>query len=549
VGGDPFTNYDDPSYVSENPHVKTGLAWSTFKWAFSSMEASNWHPVTWLSHAADYQLFGLDPSGHHWSNVLIHSLNAVLLFLLLQKATGAKWQSLMVAALFALHPLNVESVAWISERKNVLSTFLLLLTLAAYGWYAQRPSGKRYGVVVACFALGLMAKPMLVTLPLLLLLIDYWPLERGAERPPDAQLGRFQSASLRQLLLEKLPLVAMSVASAALTIAAQHSSLASSERFPFPLRLENALLSYVLYLKKAVWPSGLALFYPHPENIPAWQWIGAALLLLTISAVAWRQSRSKPWLAVGWCWFLLTLVPVLGIVQVGAQSMADRYAYVPLIGVFAAIVWWVRFPPRPILEFSIATAILVALSLVTWRQIGYWRSNVELWSHTLAVTGENLIAEDKLGSALQGAGRQDAAIIHFANALRLDPRDPLANFSVGADLQWHGHLAEAIPHYQTAIRESKDARLRADSYQNLATDYMQMGNEKQARDNFLQALNANPFLISAFAGLGELAGEPARTVSQAVLENPTPEGYGELARAFQQTGRIQEAELAYANAK
>jgi tetratricopeptide (TPR) repeat protein len=237
------------------------------------------------------------------------------------------------------------------------------------------------------------------------------------------------------------------------------------------------------------------------------------------------------------------------MVQVGAQSMADRYAYVPLIGVFVAIVWWVRIPRRPILELSIGAAIVAALSLLTWRQLGYWRTNVELWSHTLAVTTHNLIAEDKLGAALQGIGRQDAAIIHFANALRLDAQDPFANFSVGADLQWHGHLAEAIPHYQTAIRQTKDARLKADSYQNLATDYMQMGDEKQARENFLHALNANPALISAFAGLGELAGEPARTLSQAVLENPTPEGYGELARAFQQVGRIQEAELAYANAK
>ena len=546
VGAHPFTNYDDASYVSENPHVKAGLTWATVAWAFRATEASNWHPVTWISHAVDCALYGANPSGHHWTSVLIHVLNAMLLFLLLERATGAKWRSLTVAALFAVHPLNVESVAWISERKNVLSTFFLLLTLAAYGWYSQRPSVQRYGFVAGFFALGLMSKPMLVTLPFVLLLIDYWPLGRveATDQPV-----RFQRASLRQLVLEKVPLVGMSVASAVLTVVAQQSSLASTQRFPLGLRLENGVVSYILYLKKAVWPTSLALYYPHPERLPWWHWMGAAMLLVIASIAVWKQFRSKPYLLVGWCWFLATLIPVLGIVQVGGQSMADRYAYVPLIGIFVAVIWLATGLPVGIARYAAATAILIALSAVTWRQIGYWKTNVELWSHTLAVTHNNLIAEDKLGSALQVEGRQDEAMIHFTNALRLDPGDALASFSMGADLQWRGHLAEAVPYYQKAIGHTSDARLLADTYQNLATDYMQMGDAQRARENFIRALAANPALITALAGLGELAGEPARSLSEAVVQNPSAEGFVELARAFQQAGRAQEAELAYAYAK
>jgi protein O-mannosyl-transferase len=547
AGTHPFTNYDDPSYVSQNPHVKAGLTWTTVKWAFESMEASNWHPVTWLSHAADCELYGVSPAGHHWTNILIHALNAILLFVLLQWATGAMWQSLAASALFAVHPLNVESVTWISERKNVLSTFFLLLTLGAYGWYAQRPSGKRYAVVVASFVLGLMTKPMLVTLPFLLLLTDYWPLHRFDGL--GTQSGRFRQGSVWQLVLEKTPLLLLSVGSAAITLRAQETSLASIQRFPLPLRLQNALVSYVLYLKNASWPSSLALYYPQPEHIPACQWIGALLLLAVISIAVWKQARSMPFLMVGWFWFLAALVPVLGIIQVGAQSMADRYAYVPLIGIFVALVWLLGLLPTEVAQYAIAAGVVGIFALLTWHQLGYWKTNVDLWSHTLAVTRNNPIAEDKLGSALQAIGRQDEAVGHFSNALQLNPHDPLANFSLGADLQWRGRLTEAIPYYEAAIRHTRDTRLLADTYQNLATDYMQMGDLQQARENFLRALSTNPELITAFAGLGELAGEPARTLSQAVVQRPTLEGYLELARAFQQVGRVQEAKLAFAYAK
>jgi tetratricopeptide (TPR) repeat protein len=379
------------------------------------------------------------------------------------------------------------------------------------------------------------------------LIIDYWPLRRFESFSEHSE--RFQQASMRQLVLEKAPLLLVSIVSAAITIAAQKTSMASIERFPLALRLENALVSYVLYLKNASWPSSLALYYPHPELVPAWQWISALLLLVVVSAAVWKQARSMPFLVAGWCWFVATLVPVLGIVQVGAQSMADRYAYVPLIGVFIALAWLAGMLPAAIPRYGTAALILGILSLLTWRQLQYWKTNVDLWSHTLAVTKNNQIAEDKLGSALQESGRQNEAVVHFANALRLNPQDPLANFSLGADLQWRGRLPEAIPYYEAAIRQTSDSRLLADAYQNLATDYMQIGDPQQARENFLRALTANPELITAFAGLGELAGEPARTLSQAVVQKPTSEGYVELARAFQQVGRVQEAKLAYAYSK
>jgi protein O-mannosyl-transferase len=549
VGAHPFVNYDDPAYVTENPHVKAGLTWETFKWALTATEASNWHPLTWLSHAADCEVFGLNSSGHHWDSVLLHAINAILLFLLLQQATGAMGKSLLVAALFAAHPLNVESVAWIAERKNVLSTTLLLLTLGAYGWYALRPAWSRFGIVSGLFLLGLMAKPMLVTLPFVLLLLDYWPLQRIAGWNSTQQASRFVPASFSRLVAEKIPLMVMSAGSAVLTLIAQRASLAPNEQFPLWLRFENAIYSYGMYLGKAFWPTRLALFYPHSGNsLPAWQWIGTGLMLLAISMLAWKQGSARPHLLVGWCWFLGTLVPVLGIVQVGAQAMADRYAYVPLIGVFVAVAWSVKLPARLAGKVIVATIVLATLTFLTWRQIGYWKTNYDLWSHTLAVTENNLVAEDKLGSTLQAMGQQDAAMIHFANAARLDPFDPLSNFSIGADLHWHGHLREAIPHYEIVIQHSADARLRADAYQNLGTDYLQLGNATRARESFLRALNENPRLVTVFAGLGELAGEPARTLSQTVVERPSGEGYLQLGRILQQGGRLPEARLAYAEA-
>ena len=543
VGSHPFTNYDDPDYVTQNEHVKAGLRWDTVAWALTSFDASNWHPLTWLSHALDCQLWNLDPAGHHWTNVAIHAVNAVLIFLLLSQATGEPGKSMFVAALFAVHPLNVESVAWIAERKNVLSMFFFLCTLAAYGWYVRHPSLRKYAVVVNLFALGLMAKPMLVTLPFVLLLLDFWPLHRM--RSDDAIADDVGTAPMSRLVLEKIPLFLLAAASAIVTILAQRPSLASVDRFPFGLRVANAGYSCIICLLKTAWPMRLSLFYPHPTSLALWQWAGSVILLAVVSGVGWRTRKTEPALLVGWLWFLGTLVPVLGLVQVGAQGMADRYAYLPLLGVFVAVAWGTKFPP---VQQSIAAAIvLMALGALTWRQLAFWKTNEGLWGHAIEVTGSTLVAEDKLGSALQAAGRQEDAIVHFTRAAEIDPLDALSNFSLGANLQWHGQLREAVPYYEIAIR-TVDSRLRADAYQNLATDYLQMGDARRARTNFVSALLANPKLVTAYAGLGEVAGEPIRSVAQAVVEHPASDGYLQLAEAFHRAGLDDEAHLALVQA-
>jgi len=456
VFGHPFVVYDDRDYVTANSHIHDGLSWNTIKWAFTSTEAANWHPLTWLSHALDYQLFALHPAGHHLDSVLIHALNAVLLLLLLAWATKRVWPSLLVAALFALHPLNVESVAWVAERKNVLSTLFLLLAVGAYGWYVQEPDWRRYLSVAALFAAGLMAKPMVITLPFVLLLLDYWPLERmqvggtassDIAGAPERSLG-LPRASFPGLVLEKVPLLFLSAASAWITLIAQRNAERNFEEFSLAVRVENAVVAYGLYLWKMVWPARLA-FYPHSVSLPAWQWILSLLLLIGVTAfvVVFREKRYLP---IGWFWFLGTLVPVIGLVQVGEYAMADRYAYVPLIGIFVMIAWgladlaeatktraaWLAIP---------AVCMLVALGWVSIRQMGFWESDYDLWSHTLE-GGETPLTHNALGVALmhpdsemsqvdlESAGsaqnRVEEARHHFERALEL--RQPLAQHNPDA---------------------------------------------------------------------------------------------------------------------
>ena len=444
VFGHSFLVLDDRDYVTANPHVHQGIAWSTIQWAFRATEAANWHPLTWISHAFDYQLFAMNPAGHHFDNVLLHALNAVLLFLVLQWMTKRIGPSLLVAALFAFHPINVESVAWIAERKNVLSTFFLLLTIGAYAWYAQRPDWRRYLLMASLFAAGLMAKPMLVTLPFGLLLLDYWPLERtsfGANQ--SGQSSGTRTATLGQLLLEKVPLLVLSAASSWMTLKAQHTVVRTFEEFSLSRRIENALIAYGLYLWKTIWPAHLA-FYPHSIFAPpAWQWIFAALVLICITALVMIYRR-KRYLPVGWFWFLGTLIPVIGLVQVGEQALADRYAYVPLIGIFIMIAWgladlaeaknvsttWQVIP---------AVCAMVVLAVLTVVQIGYWESDYDLWAHTLALS-ETPFVHNALGATLMNPdaemtardlenvgsaqARLEEARSHFERALEL--RRPLA---------------------------------------------------------------------------------------------------------------------------
>jgi tetratricopeptide (TPR) repeat protein len=412
VIGFPFLVIDDTDYVTSNLHVHGGLSWSTVKWAFTAFTAANWHPVTWLSHALDYQLFALNPAGHHFDSVLIHALNAVLLFLVLRWLTGRKGPSLLVAALFAWHPINVESVAWVAERKNVLSTFFFLAAIGAYGWYARNPRWQRYVAVAALFALGLMAKPMVITLPFVLLLLDYWPLGRtpGSE---GSAVGA-APAAWSKLVLEKIPLLAMSAASALVTIKAQRSGYAvrSLHQFSFAARVENAAVAYCLYLWKMVWPAHLAFGYPHAaSSLPAWQWILSGSVLAGISTlVVFRQYvlRRDRFLLVGWLWFLGMLVPVIGLVQVGDAAMADRYAYLPLIGIFIMIAFGAAELADRIrirksrLTWMVASGatVLIPLLIVTHIQMGYWDSEFDLWTHALAATEENPFAHDALGAAL-----------------------------------------------------------------------------------------------------------------------------------------------------
>ncbi len=471
VIGHSFVKWDDQPYVTANPHLHGGLGWNTIKWAFTSTELSNWHPLTWLSHALDYQLFALNPAGHHFDSIFIHALNAVLLFLLLAWVTQRVWPSWLVAALFAVHPINVESVAWVAERKNVLSTLFFFLAIGAYAWYARRPDWRRYVLVFAFFAAGLMAKPMVITLPFVLLLLDYWPLERV----PRVEFWR--------LLLEKVPLLFLSVASAWITLVAQRTAARTLEEFRLGVRVENAAVAYGLYLWKMLWPARLA-FYPHSGiALPAWQWILSSLVLVVVTALV-VIFRRKRYLPVGWFWFLGTLVPVLGLVQVGEARMADRYAYIPLIGIFMMIAWgvadWAKARKvgnawRVIPVFC----VLTALGFATSRQIGYWESDYDLWSHTLEV-GESSFAQNAVAADLMNPDlamtqhdletfgteekRIDEARRHFERALemrrQLAERNPgvylpeMANTltSLGTLDQLQNRPDEARSHDEEALR-------------------------------------------------------------------------------------------------
>jgi tetratricopeptide (TPR) repeat protein len=526
VIGHSFVVLDDRDYVTGNPHIRAGLSWSTVKWAFRSYEAANWHPLTWLSHAFDYQLFGLNPAGHHLDSVLIHALNAALLFLLLSWITKRAGPSLLVAGLFAVHPINVESVAWVAERKNVLSTLLFLLAIAAYGWYCQRRGWRRYLLVTALFAGGLMAKPMVITLPFVLLLLDYWPLGRTPGSPALARSA--PPVALSKLLLEKTPLLLLSAASAGITLAAQRSGQAvrTLQEFPLALRLENAVVSYALYLWKMLWPAKLAI-YPHSAMVlPPWQWILSSLILIVITTLV-VIFRRKRYLPVGWFWFLGTLVPVIGVVQVGEADMADRYAYIPLIGIFVMIAWglgdWAEARKVRNAWLVIPSAcVLTVLGADSLRQMRFWESQYDLWSRSLAVA-ESSLAHNAAGAALTDPnesmtpndlgnfdteqGRMDEARWHFERALELCRSQP--NPSPGLPdmakaLSYLGfldllqnrtnegrqHFEEALQVYRQLAQQSPDKYLRslAEVLNNLGNLDGSQNRLGEARQHFEEAL-------------------------------------------------------------
>ena len=487
----PFVNYDDDVYVTGNSHIQDGLTRDTVTWAFVTYDAGNWHPVTWVSHALDSQIYDQDPAGHHQTSMLIHALNAALLFWVLWRATGYAGRSFVVAALFAVHPINVESVVWISERKTLLSMLFFLLALGAYRWYASKHRIRRYAVVAVLFALGLMAKPQIITFPFVLLLWDYWPLRRMAVSGQPAPDSTFQRRSFRELVMEKLPLFAIAAASAAMTMKAQRSSgavlsLASS---PLSMRLSNAVVSYVKYIAKALWPINLAPMYPHPgDSLRAWQVYGALLILLTMTVLI-AERNSRRYLLVGWLWFLGTLVPMIGVVQVGRQAMADRYAYLPLLGIFIMICWGVadwseeKHLPSVLLPVT-STLVIIALAFVAHRQIGYWADNVTLWTHTIEVTAPNYIAQDDLGGALLDRKQLEEAIGHFRLAAEIHPVDPISNFNIGFYDQQHGDLSEAIIQYKKAIILTTSLSLKSKALTNMGLAYRNLGDPDKARECF-----------------------------------------------------------------
>ncbi len=464
-----FSELDDRAYVVDNPRVTGGLTAGGAAWAFISFANANWHPLTWLSHMADVSLFGLEPAGHHAVSLLLHLANAILLFLALRGISGALWRSALVAALFAWHPLHVESVAWIAERKDVLAGLFFMLTLTVYLRYLRRPGAGRYGAVVLIYALGLAAKPMLVTLPALLLLLDWWPLGRWGPAPRAAMPAGPRMSSrqkemaapgLLRLVVEKVPLLVLAAASAVVTWIAQRAGggVRSLETYPWGVRAANALISYLSYLGKTVWPAGLAFFYPHPQRLPpAWLTAGALLALAGLTVAALASARRIPALAVGWLWYIGTLVPVIGLIQVGAQAMADRYTYLPLIGLFVAVAWGLaemagKGRARRLAAVLAAGSALAVLAAASSVQIGYWRDDTTLLRRTLKVTRDNWVADYILGAVLVRQGRLDEGIAAYREAVRIKPGYADARNSLGTALLRQGDPAAALLQIEEARR-------------------------------------------------------------------------------------------------
>jgi tetratricopeptide (TPR) repeat protein len=558
VNRHPFVNYDDDRYVINNPHVRQGLTADTITWALTSTEQANWHPLTWMSHALDCSLFRLNPAGHHLTSILLHVVNVILLFLLLMWATNRLGPSLFVAALFALHPVNAESVAWVAERKNVLCTMFFFLTLWAYGWYARKPHWARYLAVAGLFAAGLASKPMVITLPFVLLLLDYWPLARI--RGVNEEAGKTSALPWSRLVIEKVPLLALSLASAVITMHAQQAggAIRTTTEVSFGARIATAIWAYAMYLWKMIWPVRLAPLYPHPgDSLAAWQVLVAAAVLVAISAMVWRL-RAHRYMLVGWLWFLGTLVPVIGIVQVGEAAMADRYAYIPLIGIFVMIAFgsadWAESKQLGFWPAIPAAAIVVALAITTHHQIGYWQSNYDLWSHTLAVTQNNFVAENNLGGALILQDREEEAHPHFEAAARINPKDPMSHTNLGIYFQKHGQMREAAMEYETAVNLTSDPGLLAQTYANLGSVQRTLGEDKEAHENFDQSLRFNPNQYNAWFGLGLLAqkqgklDEAISDLSRSVELQPTAQGYFELGRLLAQARHVPEALDAYQQA-
>ena len=543
-----FICFDDKPYVTENRHVQTGLTIKGFTWAFTTFHASNWHPLTWLSHMLDCELYGLNPMGHHWTSLQIHIANTLLLFFILQYMTGALWRSAFVAALFALHPLHVESVAWVAERKDVLSTFFGMLALLAYCRYAKQPSLAKYLLIILFFSMGLMAKPMLVTLPFLLLLLDFWPLKR------------FRFVTVSRLVLEKIPLLVPVIISSCLTFIAQQSTGAVKplESFSLTVRIANAFVSYASYVVKAIWPHNLTVFCPHPGNtLPLWQFFVAILLVGGASVLAIRSLKKYPYIAVGLFWYLGTLVPVIGLVQVGDQAMADRYTYIPLIGLFIIVSWGFsdlltgRHYQKIVLTLF-AVIILSALTVSTFFQLGYWRNSVALFERAVSITENNCMAHNNLGAVLLKKGKFDKAVLHIKESLRIEPGCKAALYNLGAALSAQGKFDEAVLHYNYLLNINlKDAIV----HNNMADVLSAQGKLDEAVLHYNKALKINSDHADAHCSLGSLLArqnkfkEAMFHLAEAIRINPDyAEAYNNIGVIFSRQNKFKQASTFFSKA-
>jgi Flp pilus assembly protein TadD len=542
-----FVNIDDPEYVSENPNIQTGFTLQSIKWAFTSGHASNWHPLTWLSHMLDWQFYGSNPAGHHLTNLFFHIANTLLLFLVLKRMTNAIWQSAFAAALFALHPLHVESVAWVAERKDVLSTFFWILTMAAYLRYVRKMNtapflsrlcNSYYLLTVAFFALGLMAKPMVVTLPFVLLLLDYWPLERKVSR---------------RLLVEKIPFIILSAVSSVITFIVQQSGGAISPLtgISIKMRICNALISYVQYIGKMVWPRHLAFFYPYPvENVSILFTVASAALLTAATILVLRFAKKHQYLFTGWFWYLGTLVPVIGIVQVGDQAMADRYTYITLTGLFIIIAWGLpefikKWPHRKIVLWSSSLIVLSALTICTFFQLQYWKDDISLCQHALAVTKDNYHAHFCMSKMLMEQGRNEEAVLHCSEAIRIKPNDLSAQIGLTSALLAVGRLDQAQIECQKFLQnEPNDPNL----LNNLGVAFGREGKFDQAAKYLAKALENNPDFAKANENIGNALFHQGK-INDAVLhltkairlDPKSASAHYRLGQILVQTGKINDA--------
>jgi len=487
-----FINYDDNTYVTENNNIQKGLTLDGIRWAMTTGYESYWHPLTWMSHMLDIQLFGLNPRGHHLTNLLFHTANTLLLFFVLSRMTRALWQSAFVAALFALHPLHVESVAWVAERKDVLSAFFWMLTMAAYVHYAERPGLRRYLTVLLLFLFGLMAKPMVITLPFVLLLLDYWPLRR--------------TEKIISLLREKIPLFALAALSGVVTFANQQDvgAMMTVGALPLPARISNAFVSYAAYIWKMLWPDNLAFFYPHSAQLQFWQTAGAVLIFMAITFMTVRAAARFRYLIVGWLWYVGTLVPVIGIIQVGGQARADRYTYIPLIGLFIMVAWAVpailkkwRYRAKALIAAS--TAVLSCLFIATWTQVGYWEDNFTLYGHAIKVMDNNYHAHYNRGIAFCNLGSYREAIEDFDRAIEIGPSQVDPYMNRGVAFAAIGNLEKAIEDFVRALRINPEYTL---AYFNRGIAYAALGNQQEAIKDYDKAIETDPNNAFAYTERG-----------------------------------------------